>query len=217
MKQLAPTTRDRILDSGLELLSTSGLSGVTLGVLADRVGMSKSGLFAHFKSKEEVDLQLLIRTFETARRQVMNTAMKAAEGLPRLEAATLAWFGWFSKAGLPGGCPVAAAMFELDDVEGAVRDRVLAETRQWTAVMKELAEDAVARGHLRKDLDIDQFFWEIQCISLGHHVALRFFRDPHADAQAGKSFRDLIERSLPPTTGRPVRAKSKAQAKAARR
>lgn len=209
MKQQATSTRDRILDSGLDLLSTSGLSGVTLGGLADKVGMSKSGLFAHFKSKEEVEVDLLTRTFEIARRQVMNAAMQAPEGLPRLEAAVLAWFGWFSRAGLPGGCPIAAAMFELDDVDGPVRERVLVEAKQWTAAMKELAEDAVARGHLRKDLDIDQLLWEIQSIYLGHHASLRFFRNPRADAQAAKAFRSLIERSLPLTPTRSVQPKSK--------
>jgi len=209
MKRLVHSTRDRILDSGLDLLSTSGLSGVTLGVLADRAVMSKSGLFAHFKSKEEVDIQLLVRTIEIARRQVMDTAMQAPEGLPRLEAAILAWFGWYSKAGLPGGCPVVAAMFELDDAEGIVRQRLLAEARQWEAAMKELTADAVAKGHLRKDLDINQFFWEIQCLYLGHHVTARFFRDQRANDQALKAFRSLVDRSLSSAAKRSGQPKSK--------
>ncbi len=158
-------------------------------------------------------MHLLIRTFEIARRQVMDAAMQAPEGLPRLEAATLAWFNWFSTAGLPGGCPVAAAMFELDDVEGMVRKRLLAEVRQWEAAMKDLAADAVARGHLRKDLDIDQFFWEIQCIYLGHHVARRFFRSPQANTQAVKAFRSLVERALPVMPKRSVQPNLKPRRK----
>jgi AcrR family transcriptional regulator len=197
MKQGAKATRDRILDAGLDLLSTSGFAGVTLGVLADKVGMSKSGLFAHFSSKEEVELELLSRTFDIAANQVMSAAMRAPQGLPRLEAAVLGWFGWFVKAGFPGGCPVAAAMFELDDVDGPVRDKVLAHAKQWDETIRQLVIDAITTKHLRKNLDVDQFLWELHGIYLGHHVALRFFRDSDADSRAKKAFQRLIESALP--------------------
>jgi AcrR family transcriptional regulator len=194
---MAKDTRDRILESGLRLLSTSGLAGVTLGALADEVGMSKSGLFAHFKSKEEVEIALLGRTFEVATSQVMGKAMRAPEGLPRLKAAALGWFGWFVKAGFPGGCPMAAALFELDDVKGPVRDKVLLHVKQWNEALKQLVMDAIRKKDLRKDLDIDQFMWELRGIYLGHHVSLRFFHDPAANSRAERAFQDLIEKALP--------------------
>ncbi len=102
-------------------MSQSGLAGVTLGVLADQVGMSKSGLFAHFRSKEDVQIGLLQYMAQFATTHVVQPRMSADEGLPRLKALVHNWFGWAQRAGLPGGCPVAAGLFEFDDVEGAVR------------------------------------------------------------------------------------------------
>ena len=104
----AGTTRERILEHGLALMSQSGLGGVTLGVLADQVGMSKSGLFAHFKSKDEVQIGLLDHMARFADERVVRPAMTRPEGLARLEALVRNWFGWAQRAGLPGGCPVAA-------------------------------------------------------------------------------------------------------------
>src|SRR6266478_9967310 len=106
-------------------MSQAGLDGVTLGVLADQVGMSKSGLFAHFRSKEEVQIGLLEYTAQFAAARVVAPAMSAPEGLPRLRALVGNWFGWAQRAGLPGGCPVAAGLFEFDDIEGAVRNKIL--------------------------------------------------------------------------------------------
>ena len=101
-------TRKRIVAEGLDLLARGGFAGVTLGVLATQTGLSKSGLFAHFGSKTEVQLRLLDETAETARKTVVEPAMKAAEGLPRLRAVFERWLGWSEKAGLGGGCPSPA-------------------------------------------------------------------------------------------------------------
>src|SRR6202035_224827 len=97
------STHERILEQGLALMSRSGLSGVTLGVLADQVGMSKSGLFAHFRSKEEVQIGLLQFMAEFAKARVVDPAMKVEAGLPRLKALVANWLGWAQRAGLPGG------------------------------------------------------------------------------------------------------------------
>jgi AcrR family transcriptional regulator len=104
MNQTRIGTRDRILDAGLDLLSTSGFAGVTIDVLANQVGMSKSGLFAHFKSKEDIDIALLERMVDVAHKHVVVPAMRAQEGLSRLTALVENWFGWSTKAGLVGGC-----------------------------------------------------------------------------------------------------------------
>src|SRR5437899_12510617 len=125
------STRQRILDRGLALASRSGLSGVTLGVLADQVGMSKSGLFAHFHSKEEVQIGLLQFMAEFAQARVVAPAMQEEVGMPRLRALVANWLGWAKRAGLPGGCPVAAGMFEFDDIEGPVRDKIQAMEKEW--------------------------------------------------------------------------------------
>src|SRR5580658_9506771 len=105
MTMASISTRERILQQGLALMSQSGLAGVTLGVLAEQVGMSKSGLFAHFRSKEEVQIQLLDRMAEVGAKFVIEPTMQKPAGLPRAKALAANWFGWAPRAGLPGGCP----------------------------------------------------------------------------------------------------------------
>jgi AcrR family transcriptional regulator len=197
MKSPAPSTRERILRHGLALMSRSGLSGVTLGVLADQVGISKSGLFAHFRSKEDVQLELLDHMAAFAAEHVMGPSMTASEGLPRLRALVRDWFGWAQRAGLPGGCPVAAGLFEFDDVEGSVRNRILEMEAAWRRTLIELVRRAVDLGHLRRDLDVDQFVWELCGIYLGHHAAHRFLRATDADTRAQTAFEALVGRAMP--------------------
>ena len=195
------TTRERILRHGLDLMSKSGLSGVTLGLLAAHAGISKSGLFAHFGSKEELQVGLLDRTGQAAREQVVMPALRAAEGLPRLEALMNQWFGWTSRAGLSGGCPVAAALFELDDMDGPVRRHVLDMENRWRKLLAQLVDEAIGQGHLRAGLDVEQFIWELCGIYLSHHASYRFVRDPQADFRAHTAFRALIERARPKRVG----------------
>ncbi|WP_425157531.1 TetR/AcrR family transcriptional regulator [Candidatus Binatus sp.] len=183
-------------------MSQSGLIGVTLGVLADQVGMSKSGLFAHFRSKEDVQIELLSHMAEFAMAHVVEPSMKADEGLPRLRALVRNWFGWAQRAGLPGGCPVAAGLFEFDDVEGRVRNKILEMEGQWRLTLTELVQRAVELGHLRRDLDVDQFVWELCGIYLGHHAAHRFLRSADADRRAETAFEALVERAVPPRSRR---------------
>jgi AcrR family transcriptional regulator len=204
MGNIATSTRERILEQGLALMSQAGLAGVTLGVLADQVGMSKSGLFAHFRSKEDVQIGLLQYMAQFARAHVVQPAMRADEGLPRLQALVHNWFGWAQRAGLPGGCPVAAGLFEFDDVEGAVRNEILAMESQWRGLLKHLVQQAIERGHLRQDLDVEQFVWELCGIYLAHHAAHRFLRAVDADRRAQTAFQALLDRALPPPGRRKV-------------
>jgi len=196
MTNITTSTRQRILREGLGLMSQSGLNGVTLGVLADQVGMSKSGLFAHFRSKEDVQIELLNHMTEFVAEHVIRPAMTAPEGLPRLRALVRNWFGWAQRAGLPGGCPVAAGLFEFDDVEGRVRNKILELEAAWRHTLVQLVERAVELGQLRRDLDVDQFVWELCGIYLGHHAAHRFLRSADADARAQTAFQALLDRAI---------------------
>ncbi len=196
MTKPAPT-RERILQQGLALMSQAGLSGVTLGLLADQVGMSKSGLFAHFHSKEEVQIGLLRHMAQFAAERVVQPAMLAEPGLPRLKALVKNWFGWAQRAGLPGGCPVAAGLFEFDDIDGAVRNQILAMESEWRGLLKQFVREAIDRGHLAARLDVDQFVWELCGIYLSHHAAHRFLRAKDADTRANTAFQALLARSLP--------------------
>jgi AcrR family transcriptional regulator len=201
------TTRDRILHRGLALMSKSGLDGVTLGVLADQVGMSKSGLFAHFKSKDEVQIELLEFASRFGRPYVVEPAMQEPDGLPRLRALVRNWLGWAPRSGLPGGCPMAAGMFEYDDKESPVRNKIAELEAAWRALLCNLTQRAVALGHLRKGLDVEQFVWELSGIYLAHHVSQRFLRSNQSDRRAVIAFDALVERSLP------VRNRGKSSAK----
>jgi AcrR family transcriptional regulator len=181
-------------------MSQSGLTGVTLGVLADQVGMSKSGLFAHFHSKEEVQIGLLRHMAEFAKEHVVKPAIRSEQGLARLKALVHRWFGWAQRAGLPGGCPVAAGLFEFDEVEGAVRNQILAMESEWRGLLKGLVQDAIDRRQFRRNLDVDQFVWELCGIYLSHHAAHRFLRSADADRRAAIAFEALIERARPART-----------------
>src|SRR5438067_510721 len=191
----AASTRERILEHGLALMSQSGLEGITLGVLADQVGMSKSGLFAHFRSREAVQIGLLEYMAEFANARVVAPAMKAKPGLPRLKALVKHWFGWAQRAGLPGGCPIAAGLFEFDDREGPVRDQIQKMESEWRNLLTQIVQEAVSIGHLRRGLDVDQFVWELSGIYLGHHAAHRFLRSADADRRARIAFEALLERA----------------------
>src|SRR5262249_3533165 len=162
-----------------------------------RVGMSKSGLFAHFRSKDDVQIDLLEYTANFAVAHVIEPAVKEPEGLPRLESLFRHWLGWSSRSGLPGGCPGAAAMFGLAGAEGPVRDKVADLEAQWRGLLGQLVRGAVAAGHLRADLDVEQFVWEMCGIYLSHHTAYRFRRDADADPRAWTAFEALLERARP--------------------
>jgi AcrR family transcriptional regulator len=190
-------------------MSQSGLAGVTLGVLADQVGMSKSGLFAHFSSKEDVQVELLAHSAEFAMAHVVTPSMAASEGLPRLRALVRNWFGWAQRAGLPGGCPVAAGLFEFDDVDGRVRDKILEMEGEWRRMLIGLVQRAVDLGHFRQDLDVDQFVWELCGIYLSHHAAHRFLRAADADTRANTAFEALVHRAAPPDSEGGVATRTK--------
>ena len=178
-------------------MSQAGIEGVTLGVLADQVGMSKSGLFAHFRSKEEVQIRLLEYSGVVEAARIIEPSMKEPAGLPRLNALVRNWLGWAPRAGLPGGCPVAAGLFEFDDMEGPVRDKILEMEAQWRGLLIQTVADACSLGHLRSDLDAAQFVWELCGIYLSHHAAQRFLKSPDADRRAQTAFAALLERAAP--------------------
>ncbi len=206
-------TKDRILAQGVDLLSESGFAQVTVGLLAQRTGMSKSGLFAHFGSKEEVQLGLMEETVRMSSICFVEPAMQHAPGLERLRSLVYGWLGWTGKAGLPGGCPIAAGLFELDDVAESdpVRQRLLSLEEQWRELLVSTTAEAVASGELATDLDLDQFVWELCGIYLNHHVSERFLHDPAAKTRAQSAFEALVERSIPKTKPatrkKPVRSK----------
>jgi AcrR family transcriptional regulator len=196
-----PSTHDRILQAGANLLSKGGFSAVTLGALAAEVGMSKGGLFAHFHSKDDVHIALLERA-EAMQQSVIAPAMKARKGLARLKLLIENQLGWPAKAGLAGGCPIAAGIFEFDDGDGPVRERLLTLEKSWRDLLTVNTRTAIHAGHLRSDLDVGQFVWDLCGIYLSHHAAARFLRDP--DARAHIALQALFARAMPVAMQQPT-------------
>ena len=195
MTRTPSTTRSRILDQGADLLSVTGLGGITIGNLAEKLGMSKSGLFARFGSKEAVQIALLEYAGSLAEEHVVIPAMRVNRGLPRLRALIGNWFGWTRRAGLNGGCPVAAGLFELDDVPCGTRDALMRMEAHWRAMLSRCTVEAVEAGHLDPALDVDQFIWEVSGIYLSHHASVRFLNDPAADGRADTALDALFKRA----------------------
>lgn len=157
--------------------------------------MSKSGLFAHFRSKEAVQIALLERAAALADEHVVAPALRVGPGLPRLRTLIDAWIGWTRRAGLSGGCPVAAGLFELDDAHGDTRDALMRMESHWRDLLSNCTAEAVEAGHLSSDLDVGQFVWELSGIYLSHHASVRFLHDPAADRRADAALGALFERA----------------------
>ncbi len=201
MPKKQTNTSEKLLHFGLGLMSQEGLSGVTLGRLAQHAGISKSGVFAHFNSKAEVELALLDYVAQFTTPRVLEPTFRAAPGVARVRALAENWFGWAGRAGLPGGCPIAAAMFELDDIESPVRNKVFEMQETWSGVVLSIVREAVELGEFRADLDVEQFVFELCGIYLNHHVTSRFVRHPDADQLAQRAVQSLVARSLPEARG----------------
>lgn len=188
-------TRQTILDRGFDLASRAGLRGVTIGALADTLGLSKSGLFAHFKSKDALDTALIEHSGAQFVERVIRPALQAARGEPRLRALFKGVIDWPTRSGLPGGCPMIAAAAELDDVEGPPRDALVAQQQDWLDTMANLARVAAREGHFSGKLAPEQFAVEFYGIQLMHHLAARLLRDPQADERAAAAFEALLQRA----------------------
>jgi AcrR family transcriptional regulator len=142
-------TREAILAHALGLATRIGFEGLTIGRLADDLRMSKSGLFAHFRSKEALQLEILRLAGARMVESVVKPALAAPRGEPRVRALFERWLAWEQSPSLPGGCPFMAASFELDDRPGPVRDFVVQNLRDWIDTLAGAARIAVQEGHFR--------------------------------------------------------------------
>lgn len=190
-------TRAAILDQALALTSVEGLSGLTIGTLAEATGMSKSGLFAHFGSKEQLQQAVIERAAELFGETVVRPALARPAGLPRLEALFANWLAWTERHDLPGGCPFQIAAMEVDDKPGPVRDAVAGSMDRLRGTLIGAVRRAVEAGHLRADLDVEQFVFGLIGIYHAYNHMNRLLRHPRAAAQAEVAFRNLVDQSRP--------------------
>jgi len=159
--------------------------------------MSKSGLFAHFGSKEELQLGVLDTAVERFVNKVVAPALQAPRGIPRLQDLFDRWLSWERSPKLPGGCPFIAAAHELDDRPGVLRDRLVDYQRDWVDALATAARIGVDEGHFLADLDTSQFAYDFYSIILSYHYFSRLLRDPKAEHQARTAFQRLLEQARP--------------------
>jgi AcrR family transcriptional regulator len=185
-------TRQAILDEAFSMASCVGVGGLSIGSLAERAHMSKSGLFAHFGSKEELQLAVLRESQQRFADVVVRPALRLPRGLARLRAMVLNWLDWTRSANLPGGCVINAAAAEFDDQPGPLRDEVRNALQALRRTLAETVAKAVAVGELRADTDIDQFVFELNGIYQVTQQSRRLFDDPDADRRALLAFDRLV-------------------------
>jgi len=185
-------TRTAILAEAARLASTVGLNALSVGMLAERTGLSKSGLFAHFKSKE----QLQVQTLEYAGRLfvdvVLRPALTAPRGEKRVRVLFEHWLEWETET-LPGGCVFAAASTEFDDQPGPVRDALVRQQRDWGDSIAAIAATAVAEDDFRPDVEPAQFSFELQGIMTAFQRSARLLGDPLARERTMIAFDRLID------------------------
>jgi len=186
-------TRQVILERAGRLATEVGLEGVTIGRLAEDLDLSKSGLFAHFDSKEDLQMQTIEHQRNKFITTVIQPMLRQDGGEPRLRALFEGWLAWRNAE--PGGCFFAAASFELDDRPGQVRDRLAEIQKEWLGSIAKVCGSAIRRGYFRADLDPEQWAHELYGVMLSYHLAQQLLRDPNAETRLRRSFEDLLARS----------------------
>ncbi len=186
-------TRTTILDHATGLASQVGLTGLTIGVLADDLRLSKSGLFAHFQSKESLQIEVLNHAARRFSESVVRPALHEPRGVPRMRALLERWLDWERDVALPGGCVFVAATAELDDRPGPVRDRLVALQREWINVLATSFNKGIEAGAFRAEADPEQFAQDLYGIMLALHFHRRLMRDAGAEARARRAFDTLLE------------------------
>jgi AcrR family transcriptional regulator len=201
-------TRTAILDEALNIARRLGLEGLTIGSLAEAMGMSKSGLFAHFGSREDLQLAVLEHGAKLYADVVLMPALKVERGLPRLRALFERWLDWTLQTATPGGCIMISTAHEKDDRPGPIREAAVQMQRRGISVTERAVRLAVEEGHLRNDTDPEQIAFELLGIVLASHNHGRLLGDKEARRRALTAFDALIARHAAPAQPR-LRAASR--------
>jgi AcrR family transcriptional regulator len=199
-------TRATILDAALGLASHMGLEGLSIGALAEVTQMSKSGVFAHFGSREELQISVIREYHARFEEEVFFPAVREPRGLPRLRALFERWIRRVSVE-LDSGCIYISGAVEFDDRPGPVRDALAQMVRAWHAALERAIRIAVDEGHLRADTDAAQMLFEIHGLILALHHDARFLRQAGVLDRARAGFERLIahHQSSPARTERAAR------------
>jgi AcrR family transcriptional regulator len=189
-------TRAAILDAALALASHIGLEGLSIGALAEVTGMSKSGVFAHFGSREELQISVVREYHRKFEEEVFRPALALPRGLPRLEALFDRWLRRVSLE-IDSGCIYISGAVEFDDRPGPVRDALVTMVQTWQQALERAIRAAVDEGHLRADTDVGQLLFEIHGLILALHHDARFLRHAGAEERARVAFERLVAHAAP--------------------
>jgi AcrR family transcriptional regulator len=185
-------TRQAILSRAFELATVVGVSGLSIGRLAEEMGLSKSGLFAHFGSKEALEVAVVEEASRQFVQEVMVPALRHPRGEPRLRALFDRWIEWGQR---PGGCFFVGVSAELDDRPGPPRDALVRAIKDWVDELAKAVRIAIAEGHFRQDVDPEQVAFEIYGLMLGMHTFHRFLREPTTLDRARTAFERVLAAS----------------------
>lgn len=184
-------TRAAIVDAALALASQNGIEGLSIGALAEATGMSKSGVFAHFGSREELQISVVREYHDRFEAEVFRPALQEARGLPRLRAMFDRWLRRVSVE-IDSGCIYISGAVEFDDRPGPVRDALVTMVRTWQRALERAIRAAVAEHHLRADTDVGQLLFEVHGLILALHHDARFLRQAGAEERARTGFERLL-------------------------
>ncbi len=191
--QKGQQTKAAIVDAALGLATQIGLEGLSIGALAEVMQMSKSGVFAHFGSREELQISVVREYHHRFEEEVFYPAMVVPRGLPRLRAMFDNWMKRTSVE-IDSGCIYISGAVEFDDRPGPVRDALASSVSTWLAAMGRAIEIAIEEGHLRADTDAHQMRFEIHSLILALHYEARFLRAPDSLRRALAAFEGIVQR-----------------------
>jgi AcrR family transcriptional regulator len=205
------------LKAATELATVEGLDGLSIARLADHVGMSKSGLFAHFRSKEQLQIATIDAAAEMFDQEVWQPGMQAPPGVRRILAVCEAFFSYLERAVFPGGCFFVAAAAELDAKKGPVRDHLLEAYSRILQGLAGIVREAQALGEIDPTEDAEQLTFELDAPMLGANFAYVFFGDPAALDRARFAIRQRLARAAPPAAARRARIQASGRRRARKR
>ena len=185
-------TREAIVGRALEQAVSVGLEGLSLGPLADSLELSKSGLFAHFKSKEALQLAVLEEAIARFRTRVVEPSLAEPRGRRRMEALVRRWFDWMEGEPDMRGCIFAVSAQEYDDRPGAIRDRLVASQLEWHETLARVASDLPSAGKAPPDY-CRQLVFELVGVSLAFQQQSKLFRSPNARARAEEAVLRILD------------------------
>jgi len=190
-------TKAAIVEAALGLASQIGLEGLSIGALAEITGMSKSGVFAHFGSREELQITVIREYHDRFEREVFYTALQAPRGIPRLQALFDNWM-LRTTTEIDSGCIYISGAVEFDDRAGPVRDALVSTVTTWQTAVRRAVEQAQEEKHLTRELDPMQVAFEIHGLILALHYEARFLKVPGAADRARLGFARILERYRTP-------------------